>query len=290
MCIVYLSTGPIRPPRFPSVGTPSCRAAAALDATEGTGAAGAGATPVATSRTRGVATGGTGFSVPNSWDGWNPEKPRYLLIHQKNHVGALGDLKLLPQFQQQSAWSQLLRSFGLSSFGCLWFQRLRSESGDATANQTPFEAANVKQKKQLITQKETVSNFQKCWILAILSMMLWITSLFDPCLCTCLVGACCSHHCSCCCGEPSYLHLFLFLILAVTVRTQQAGHGLNKGKQWNTTKTQQKLNTKSCKQKWTTKTQLTLPLAWPLQPLNSAVLELPAPETHKRVKPWEKTV
>lgn len=289
MCIVYLSTGPIRPPRFPSVGTPSCRAAAALDATEGTGAAG-GATPVATSRTRGVATGGTGFSVPNSWDGWNPEKPRYLLIHQKNHVGALGDLKLLPQFQQQSAWSQLLRSFGLSSFGCLWFQRLRSESGDATANQTPFEAANVKQKKQLITQKETVSNFQKCWILAILSMMLWITSLFDPCLCTCLVGACCSHHCSCCCGEPSYLHLFLFLILAVTVRTQQAGHGLNKGKQWNTTKTQQKLNTKSCKQKWTTKTQLTLPLAWPLQPLNSAVLELPAPETHKRVKPWEKTV
>lgn len=66
MCIVYLSTGPIRPPRFPSVGTPSCRAAAALDATEGTGAAGAGATPVATSRTRGVATGGTGFSVPNS--------------------------------------------------------------------------------------------------------------------------------------------------------------------------------------------------------------------------------
>lgn len=51
---------------FPPVGTPSCRAAAALDATEGTGAAGAGATPVATSRTRGVATGGTGFSVPNS--------------------------------------------------------------------------------------------------------------------------------------------------------------------------------------------------------------------------------
>ncbi len=56
------------PPRFPPFGTPSCRAAAALDATEGTGAAGAGATAVeaTASRTRGVATGGTGFSVPNS--------------------------------------------------------------------------------------------------------------------------------------------------------------------------------------------------------------------------------